>query len=57
MSTKKQTGYLVKLETFIPADLADPQMLSKVQDFLDAASKQATIIGGTIERSVLPTRR
>lgn len=58
--SNKQTGYLVKIEAFVPADISDMDMLSKVQDARMQAMRLVSDIGGTIDplvQSITPTRR
>jgi hypothetical protein len=59
-ATKKQTGYLVKAEWFIEADLYDLDLFARVQKCKAAASGSFDTVGGpvTIITSTLtPTRR
>lgn len=51
--TQKQTGYLVKIEAFVPADLADTQRLIDLQN-RTGGMKEAL---GNATLTITPTRR
>lgn len=47
--TSKTTGYLVKIEAFVPADLGDMATLTRVQDARAKAIKLLDDAGRTFE--------
>lgn len=50
----KTSGYLVKIEAFVPAELTDSEKLSVLQD---AMRKCHQIIDAPVKVSITPTRR
>jgi hypothetical protein len=58
--TKKQSGYLITLEWFVQADLADIALLAKVQDCHKKAAGSFDVVGAEVDltkSSVAATRR
>lgn len=53
-ATKKQTGYLVKIECFVAADLADIDTFAALQKMTKEA---ADTIGSDARATITPTRR
>ncbi len=52
--TKRQPGYLVKIEAFVPADMTDSESLFKLQKKIDEVKHTLAYV---TEASILPTRR
>lgn len=57
--SQKVSGYLVKIEAFVPADLTDSGILLYLQQWSDRASAglAAEHPGATIDRRLTPIRR
>ena len=56
--SQKQTGYLVKIEAFVPAELTDSQKLVDTQTEAEAMIETFKNAGGLNARAtVTPTRR
>lgn len=53
-ATKKQSGYLVKIEAFVPADMTDIGTLTILQKMVAEAKDK---IGSDAVTSITPTRR
>lgn len=52
--TKKQTGYLVKIEAFVPAELSDMTQLAQIQEARMKAIDLLAKVGGEIN-ALIPT--
>lgn len=55
-ATKKQSGYLVKIEAFVPADLSEMAILKIVQENTDHAVKTFGP-AASVTHTVATTRR
>lgn len=57
-ATKKVTGFLVKIEAFVPADLTDQKLFTTIQStFLDAVLNIEKLGTAGLNFSITPTRR
>lgn len=57
--SQKQTGYLVKIEAFVPAMLTDSKVLSDLQGWVERTAGQVSgaYPATAITTTITPTRR
>lgn len=53
-ATKRQTGYLVKIEAFVPAELSDIKAFAELQQHVNKACAEVDL---SAKATITPTRR